>query len=124
MTLNELLARLGPRVLLVEDALKAAVLIVRFLEGKGFHVEHVASVTAGLVGDGRTLDPADYDSFLLDHYFPGGIDGTILTGKLRAARPDALIVGISSVSSANRSMILAGADGGLVKRELLYAIEE
>jgi DNA-binding response OmpR family regulator len=117
----------GGRLLLVEDDGRAQARLAAWLRGAGFVVTTAigaAEEEGGirLLPSGEAVDPRALDGAVLDHYFPGGLDGRSLTGLLRAGGLRGSILAVSSSAAANERMVALGATYGIVKRTLLDLI--
>lgn len=100
------------RVLLVEDDLALANAVKAHLRGKGFAVDHAASIASA----SAALPVAVWDVVLLDLHLPDG-DGLTLIPAVRRRSADTLIVILTArdqVSDRIRGLD-AGADDYLVK---------
>lgn len=100
------------RVLLVEDDMALADAVTVHLRGKGFAVDHVASIAEA----SAALPVAAWDVVLLDLHLPDG-DGLTLIPAVRRRSADTLIVILTArdqVSDRIRGLD-AGADDYLVK---------
>ena len=138
MSLDSVLSRLeldqAPKfILIVEDHVDFAKAIHTFLSNMGHTVVTIlgvekvdGDVLVGIPLEGAELVKVDLTLIqvaFLDHYFALSQasgqkwDGSSLTLALKRY-PSIKIMGMSSVSRANNSMIRNGADFGMVKMEL------
>jgi two-component system response regulator QseB len=94
-----------PRVLLVEDDVELAAMLLRLLTGAGYEVEHIRDGHTGL-HHGLTRR---YDVMIIDRGLPA-VDGLDLIGRLRAKGITVPVLVLSAFSaSADR---VAGLDAG------------
>jgi len=118
-------------ILVIEDDLGFRALIVKHLRRHGFTVSEYTGVDLDPDGKviGRELSGAsdltlsDFSVVLLDHYFQSRQQtGTTVTPVFIAA--GLVVIGMSSSSSANESMVRHGAFAARTKRELRQLILE
>ena len=111
------------RVLIIEDHRSFAAALRDVLIAEGHEVTCFAGVeqcdSQSLLGvdPNASVELEDFDVCFLDHYFEGGFfNGTTMTPLLVGA--GITVCGMSSLASANRSMIASGAVTALIKLQL------
>ncbi len=117
--------RRAARVLVVEDDVSQAKLLVRYLAHRGYHATQATSVEEGE----RALTREPYDVVLVDWHLPGGRDGVAFIVHVRERYPFTQCVMITAFGSIERAVeaMKAGAYHYLTKpidlEELVVVIE-
>src|SRR6202040_4064485 len=101
------------RVLLVDDDEAVRSMMGMTLEGKGFDVVSVASVTEAL----KLITTESFDVLITDLHMPNPSDGFAVVTAMRHAQPDALTLLVSGYPDVKSAMdtILLQVDEIIVK---------
>ena len=99
-------------ILIVEDDINSAQLIVRILEKEGYRAAHAPNAGQGL----EMLNQTAYDLLIIDMVMPG-MDGLSLLKRVKNRRPDLLTVMVTAYGSIGTavSALKFGADDFLEK---------